>query len=211
VVRVAENIARGDLSDRVDVTSQDETGKLQAAMKQMSARLANVIDEVRGGAEAVSAAAAQLAQSSQTLSQGTSEQAAALEETTSSLAQMSASIAQNATSSREMEQMATGGAVQAAETAQSAEKLVAAMKIISEKINIIDEIAYQTNLLSQHAPESTARASPWSRRRCASSRTAAVRRPRRSRKLPLPVSRRQKKPAKCSRSSCRRSRRAPRW
>jgi len=133
-------------------------GKLEAAMKQMSDKLSEVISEVGVGAESVSSAAAQLASSSQSLSQGTSEQAAALEETSASLEEMSASINQNADNSRAVEQIALTGARQAVGSGDAVVKLVEAMKVIAEKITIIEEIAYQTNLLSLNAAIEAARA-----------------------------------------------------
>jgi methyl-accepting chemotaxis protein len=89
-VSVAERIAAGDLRDRVEVTSEDEVGKLQAAMRRMSEKLAEVIGEVRCGAEALAGASATVSATAQALAQGTGEQAASVEETTSSLEEMSA-------------------------------------------------------------------------------------------------------------------------
>jgi methyl-accepting chemotaxis protein len=157
-VRAAERVAAGDLREEIAVTSEDEVGKLQLAMKQMSEKLAQVIGEVRAGADALAGASAQVSATSQTLAQGTGEQAASVEETTSSLEEMSASITQNAENSRQTEGMAKEGARNAEQGGGAVLEAVAAMRSIAEKISIVEEIAYQTNLLALNAAIEAARA-----------------------------------------------------
>jgi methyl-accepting chemotaxis protein len=157
-VGAAERIAKGDLRESLEVTSQDELGKLQLAMRAMVEKLAQVIGEVRGGADALAGASAQVSATAQTLSQGTGEQAASVEETTSSLEEMSASITQNAENSRQTESMAKEGARNAEESGKAVAETVESMKSIAEKISIIEEIAYQTNLLALNAAIEAARA-----------------------------------------------------
>ncbi|HSM91781.1 MAG TPA: methyl-accepting chemotaxis protein [Anaeromyxobacteraceae bacterium] len=158
VVALADKIAGGDLRENIQVESQDEIGRLQAAMRAMTEKLQQVIGEVRYGADALSSAAAQVSSTSQTLSQGTGEQAASVEETTSSLEEMSASVAQNAENSLQTEKMATGSAKGAEESGQAVAQTVGAMRDIAERTTIIEEIAYQTNLLALNAAIEAARA-----------------------------------------------------
>jgi len=148
----------GDLTKRITVSVNDEIGDMANYLNTFLEKLEKIIIEVKGGAGSISSAAQQVASSSSSLSQGTSEQAASVEETTSSLEEMSASINQNTDNSRQMEQVATKGAREAGESGKAVKQTVEAMKSITEKINIIDEIAYQTNLLALNAAIEAARA-----------------------------------------------------
>jgi methyl-accepting chemotaxis protein len=158
VVEHAQRIAAGDLTKEITVNGRSETGKLQQAMSEMRDTLSSIIRDVREGSAAVASAAAQVATSSQSLSQGTSEQAASVEEMSSSLEQMNASITQNAENSRKMENMALGGVGAAEESGAAVKSTVEAMKQITQKISVIEDIAYQTNLLALNAAIEAARA-----------------------------------------------------
>jgi len=148
----------GDLTKRMEVKSNDEVGQMGASLNTFLVKLERIIVDVKGGASAIAVAAQQVASSSSSLSQGTSEQAASAEETTSSLEEMGASIQQNSENSRQMEQVAAKGAREAEESGKAVNHTVEAMKSITEKIEIIDEIAYQTNLLALNAAIEAARA-----------------------------------------------------
>ena len=156
MAKVAEDIAAGDLS--VNVRPQSDRDVLGNAFATMTAKLKQVIAEVREAANVVASGSAQVNSSAQQLSSGTSEQAASVEETTSSLEQMNASITQNAENSRQTEQMALKGIKDAEESGRAVKETVEAMKAIAEKISIIEEIAYQTNLLALNAAIEAARA-----------------------------------------------------
>jgi methyl-accepting chemotaxis protein len=153
---VAGNIANGNLSVRVEPRSEEDN--FGHAFVAMLNKLSQVMGEVRAGAVALYSAAGQVSASSQNLSQCASEQAAFVEETTSSLEQMSASITQNAENGRYLEDMAVKGANDARESGKTVVETADAMKVISEKISIIEEIAYQTNLLALNAAIEAARA-----------------------------------------------------
>jgi methyl-accepting chemotaxis protein len=148
----------GDLTKRIDYDARNEIGEVARWFNEFVDKLAPVIAQVRTTANSLSSASDQVSASAQSLSRGTSEQAASVEETTSSLEQMNASISQNADNSRQMEKMATEGADEMAQCSQIVADAVNAMKSITDKISIVEEIAYQTNLLALNAAIEAARA-----------------------------------------------------
>ncbi|MBI5005499.1 MAG: MCP four helix bundle domain-containing protein [Nitrosomonadales bacterium] len=157
-VGVANQLAEGDLTARIAVTSKDETGQLLMSMQAMTDKLSQVIGEVRSSADALSSASEEVSATAQSMSQASSEQAASVEETSASVEQMSASINQNAENAKVTNGMAENASTQANEGGQAVKETVAAMKSIADKIGIIDDIAYQTNLLALNAAIEAARA-----------------------------------------------------
>jgi methyl-accepting chemotaxis protein len=157
-VGVANQLAAGDMTAKIEVTSKDETGMLLAAMQNMVAKLSQIITEVRGSADALSSASEEVSATAQSLSQSSSEQAASVEETSASIEQMSASIEQNTENAKVTDSMASQAARQATEGGAAVNQTVEAMKSIADKIGIIDDIAYQTNLLALNAAIEAARA-----------------------------------------------------
>jgi methyl-accepting chemotaxis protein len=158
LVSAAERIGAGDMAAEIADAGRDEAGQALAAMRDMAARLRQVIAEVRGGADAILAASTQVSATAQVLSQGTGEQASSVEETTTQLEAMSGSIARNADVSRSSEEVATSGARDARESGTAVDATLRAMRSIADKIGIVEEIAYQTNLLALNAAIEAARA-----------------------------------------------------
>ena len=157
-VSVADSLAAGDLGIEVVVDRKDETGRLLASMKHMTERLRSIMGDVRSAADSLSSASEEVSATSQSLSQAASEQAASVEETSASVEQMSASITQNTDSAKVTDGIAGKAASDAVEGGRAVQEMVVAMKQIADKIGIIDDIAYQTNLLALHAAIVAARA-----------------------------------------------------
>jgi methyl-accepting chemotaxis protein len=157
-VTIADSVARGDLSQRIEVNSTDEIGQLLQAMKSMSEKLAQVVSEVRSSTEALSSASEEVSATAQAMNQGASEQAAGVEETSASVEEMTASINQNTENAKVTDGMALQAAKQAKEGGAAVEQTMEAMKQIAKRISIIDDIAYQTNLLALNAAIEAARA-----------------------------------------------------
>ncbi|MFH2116293.1 MAG: methyl-accepting chemotaxis protein [Spirochaetota bacterium] len=175
LVHVSESLAEGNLdSTAVNAISDrgGEIGLLAKAMRATIERLRDVVSEVQDASESVASGSGELStavhqmsigingisESSQQLSQGATEQAASAEEVSASVEQMSANIKQNADNSHQTEKIATKAAGDAKDGLAAVRETVGAMRQIAEKIDIIEEIARQTNMLSLNASIEAARA-----------------------------------------------------
>ncbi|MBI5269989.1 MAG: methyl-accepting chemotaxis protein [Burkholderiales bacterium] len=147
-----------DMGRALPARRDDEIGRLQAALRQVSVNLRGVIGDVRSAAHRMAEASQQVSGAAHGLSQGTSEQSASVEQTSSAMAQMVASIAHNSEGARATEAAALGVAQEAVQGCEAVERTVSAMKSIAGKVRIIDDIAYQTNLLALNAAIEAARA-----------------------------------------------------
>ena len=164
-VEVSRSVAAGDLSSHVDEGGKDETGQLLNALKDMQASLAKVVGEVRGNAESVATASAQVAQGNLDLSQRTEAQASALEETAATMEQLGTTVRQNADNARQANELAQAASGVAVKGGEVVGQVVETMKSISESsrkiadiIGTIDGIAFQTNILALNAAVEAARA-----------------------------------------------------
>jgi len=157
-VGLAQRIANGDLTHSVVVQGKDEVGQLQAALQQMNRKLHEIVGGAIQTSENLTEAATALSATAQALSQASSEQAANVEQTSASIEQMSASVAQNAESAQITGQSAREAANMATEGGDAVQQTVIAMRQIAQRINIVEEISYRTNLLALNAAIEAARA-----------------------------------------------------
>ena len=158
VKRTLRALSEGDLTTTIDKDYQGAYGEMKNYANDTVFKLSAIISEVNTATQALTNAAEQVAATSQSLSQGASEQAASVEETSASMEQMTASISQNTDNAKVTDNMASKAAGEAAEGGESVKETVTAMKQIAQKISIIDDIAYQTNLLALNAAIEAARA-----------------------------------------------------
>ncbi|MCE4535901.1 methyl-accepting chemotaxis protein [Pelomonas sp. P7] len=157
-VHAANRLAEGDLTVRMEVRSNDETGQLIEAMQTMVSRLAPVVAEVRGAADTLSSASEEVSATAQHLSQGASAQSAAVEAAASEIVQMREAAAASADKAAANYETANRAALDARDGGDAVSHTVQAMKSIATKIGVVDDIAYQTNLLALNAAIEAARA-----------------------------------------------------
>ncbi|WP_341917060.1 methyl-accepting chemotaxis protein [Polaromonas sp. YR568] len=164
-VQVAQAVAAGNLTSRIEVTSQDETGQLMQALKDMNDSLAKVVGEVRSGTDTIATASSQIAAGNHDLSSRTEQQASSLEETAASMEELTSTVKQNADNARQANQLAVtassvavkGGSV-VAEVVGTMGAINASSRKIVDIIGVIDGIAFQTNILALNAAVEAARA-----------------------------------------------------
>jgi methyl-accepting chemotaxis protein len=164
-VRIAQTVAAGDLTSRIEISGKDETGQLLQALKDMNESLVRIVSEVRGGTETIATASSQIASGNLDLSSRTEEQAGSLEETASSMEELTSTVKQSADNARQASQLAMsasdvagkGGAV-VSEVVQTMGSINESSKRIVDIISVIDGIAFQTNILALNAAVEAARA-----------------------------------------------------
>lgn len=179
VIRVAQQIAAGDLSSTVEVTRRDEIGQLMQAMQQMGAGLSSIVSGLQAGIEQLASSAHSLSAVTEQTNLEVSSQKEETEQVATAMNQMTATVhdvARNAEEAAQAAQTAdgkveSGQAVvrqsmarieQLADSATSAsssiESLSAEIQNIGTVLSVIKSVAEQTNLLALNAAIEAARA-----------------------------------------------------
>ncbi|MYN05745.1 methyl-accepting chemotaxis protein ['Massilia aquatica' Lu et al. 2020] len=164
-VSIAKAVANGNLATDITVRSQDEMGQLLGALGEMNHSLVQTVSEVRQSTIRITASSTEIAEGNLHLSGRTELQASSLEETVRSIEQVTATVKQNADNAARANELA----ISASSVAKQGGNLVAqvvstmgAIKSSSSKIvdiiNVIDSIAFQTNILALNAAVEAARA-----------------------------------------------------
>ena len=164
-VQLANIVAAGDLTSKIEVKSSDETGKLMQALKDMNDSLYEIVGNVRAGIDSITTAAKEIARGNSDLSQRTEEQAASLQETASSMEELSSTVKHNAENAKQANQFGMGARDVAMKGGEVVSKVVTTMASINESskkivdiISVIEGIAFQTNILALNAAVEAARA-----------------------------------------------------
>jgi methyl-accepting chemotaxis protein len=179
VIRVAQQIASGDLSATVEVTRRDEIGQLMQAMQQMGAGLSSIVSGLQAGIEQLASSAQSLSAVTEQTNLEVSSQKEETEQVATAMNQMTATVhdvARNAEEAAQAAQTADGKVEsgqqvvrqsmarieQLADSATSAsssiESLSAEIQNIGTVLSVIKSVAEQTNLLALNAAIEAARA-----------------------------------------------------
>jgi methyl-accepting chemotaxis protein len=142
---------RGDLTKRVGGLSTREIIEMGAHFNRFVEALGRIVADIRSGAAVVATAAEQVSATSQLLSEGAQRQAMSVAETSINLQRINEVIAQNAETSRSVDAEAARATESTEESARAAAKTVRFIREITDKVSVIDDIAWRTNLLAVNA------------------------------------------------------------
>ncbi len=178
-LKLAEDIAEGDLTRHLEVTGRDEASRLMQALNQMSGKLRSTIQDISGASTQLSTAAVEMTSITESADRTLQQQNSEIEQAATAVNEMSAAVeevARNATSTSQAAQQSSASAdlgnSRVAETltamqaltglveGSSAQVLALAGQAqdISKVLSVIRGIAEQTNLLALNAAIEAARA-----------------------------------------------------
>ena len=164
-ILIAETVASGDLSQEFSSELQGDFGRLLGALGTMEDTLTDLVSRIKQDADAISASAADIDHGNTDLSRRAEDQVSSLTQTAASMEQLTATVRQNA----ERAHSASGLAVKASaiaeqggtvvgEVVQTMQAISGSSRKIVDIIQVIEGIAFQTNILALNAAVEAARA-----------------------------------------------------
>ncbi|MBV1862358.1 MAG: PAS domain S-box protein [Nannocystaceae bacterium] len=164
-IRVANALADGDLTVSMEGTFEGQFGDLQASINRFIGSIGSTLGQAKSAATSVAQATEQLRASSSHLKDGASEQREACQSSSQALAETSSMVTATAGNASRANELAQATADAADEGSEKMGALTEAMSDIANSsqeiakiIKVIDELAFQTNLLAVNAAVEAARA-----------------------------------------------------
>ncbi|MCX7987132.1 MAG: methyl-accepting chemotaxis protein [Bacteroidales bacterium] len=157
-IQMAHRMADGDLTQVIEVKREDEVGILTNALNKLSEQFRAIISEIAKNADDIAETSQVLSMSASEMAEGARQQASATEEISASVEEMHANIQQTSENAKQTEIISNKTVIEVNKNKESFQVASQSLKQIAEKVNIIDEIAFQTNILALNAAVEAARA-----------------------------------------------------
>lgn len=151
-------VATGDLNVDFGHKNSGEIGVLNDVMGLMVSKLKELIKAIREGANQISSASSEISNSSQMIAAGSNDQALNVGELSNAMEEILERVKDNTRHSKETERISQNLNVKVNDVRELAVKSNNAIKLIADRITVINDIAYQTNILSLNASVEAARA-----------------------------------------------------
>ncbi len=157
VVNLVRNIASGRLDNAI-IIKPAHSDSLLATMKSMQQQLRGIVLQVRTNSDALGCASQEISATAQTISQCATQQASSVEAITTSIMKLSSSFKQTSDNALLTQGVSAIAAGEGANGVVAVKRTAEAMKEVADKIGLIEDVAYKTNLLSLNASIEAARA-----------------------------------------------------
>jgi len=158
VIKYLTTLSKGDLTDDIPDIAHDEVGWILRNVRILQESLRKTTIEINTTVGNLSIASHDLSASSQNIAQGASQQASSVEEVSSSVEELASNIHQVSDNAMATEHIVIKLSETTIQMVKAAKESQEKMNAIAERIGIISEIAFQTNILALNAAVEAARA-----------------------------------------------------
>jgi aerotaxis receptor len=165
ILDIANQLAAGDLSHAIEVSGKGQFAQIQLALAQMAVSIRTAVRDVQDEVVNLHSGTREIAAGNQDMSSRTESQASSLEETAAAMDQINGTVQNTAALAEEGTSLARDTSMVVTRSHEAVENVVDTMKSINQASNrigdiiqVIEGVAFQTNILALNAAVEAARA-----------------------------------------------------